>query len=143
MLCADGEHGAEVYSGATTEKQAWEVFRPAKLMAQKSPQLLSHYGLTPNAKNLHILGNGSRFEPIIGTPGDGASPSCAIVDEYHEHQTDALYSTMETGMGAREQPIMLVITTAGENIAGPCHDMQMEAQASLEVLRRAIRRIAL
>ena len=136
MLCADGEHGAEVYSGATTEKQAWEVFRPAKLMAQKSPQLLSEFGLTPNAKNLHILANGSRFEPVIGTPGDGASPSCAIVDEYHEHQTDALYSTMETGMGAREQPIMLVITTAGENIAGPCHDMQMEAQASLEGARR-------
>lgn len=98
MLCADGEHGAEVYSGATTEKQAWEVFRPAKLMAQNTPALLSYFGLTPNAKNLNILGNASRFEPVIGTPGDGASPSCAIVDEYHEHPTDALFSTMETGM---------------------------------------------
>jgi phage terminase large subunit-like protein len=28
MLCADGEFGAEVYSGATNEKQAWEVFGP-------------------------------------------------------------------------------------------------------------------
>ena len=136
MLCADNEHGAEVYSGATTEKQAWEVFRPAKLMAQKTPALLSHFGLTPNAKNLHILANGSRFEPVIGDPGDGASPSCAIVDEYHEHQTDALYSTMETGMGAREQPLMLVITTAGDNIAGPCYAMQQEAQAALEGTRR-------
>ena len=35
MLAADGEYGAEVYCGATTEKQAWEVFRPAKLMLQK------------------------------------------------------------------------------------------------------------
>ena len=136
MLCADGEHGAEVYSGATTEKQAWEVFRPAKLMAQKTPALLAHFGLTPNAKNLHILANGSRFEPIIGDPGDGASPSCAIVDEYHEHQTDALFSTMETGMGAREQPLMLVITTAGDNIAGPCYAMQQEAQAALEGTRQ-------
>lgn len=135
MLCEDGEHGAEVYSGATSEKQAWEVFRPAKLMAQKLPPLQSHYGLSVNAKNLHILGNGSRFEPIIGTPGDGASPSCAIVDEYHEHQTDALYSTMETGMGAREQPIMLVITTAGDNVAGPCYAMQQEAQSMLEGTR--------
>lgn len=135
MLVADGEHGAEVYSGATSEKQAWEVFRPAKLMAQRSPALLSHFGLTVNAKNLHVLGNGSRFEPIIGTPGDGASPSCAIVDEYHEHPTDVLYSTMETGMGAREQPLMLVITTAGDNIAGPCYSMQQEAQAMLEGTR--------
>lgn len=60
MLCADGEHGAEVYSGATTEKQALEVFRPAKLMAQKSPALLSHFGVEVNAKNIHIIGNGSR-----------------------------------------------------------------------------------
>ena len=31
LLCADGEHGAEIYSGATSEKQSWEVFRPARL----------------------------------------------------------------------------------------------------------------
>lgn len=136
MLCADGEHGAEVYSGATSEKQAWEVFRPAKLMAQRLPQLRSHYGLDVNAKNMHILANGSRFEPVIGTPGDGASPSCAIVDEYHEHPTDSLYSTMETGMGAREQPLMVVITTAGDNIAGPCYAMQQEAQSALEGTRQ-------
>lgn len=39
MLVADGEHGAEIYSGATTEKQAWEVFRPARLMAMQTPAL--------------------------------------------------------------------------------------------------------
>ena len=39
MFCADGEFGAEVYSGATTEKQAWEVFRPAKQMVERTPQL--------------------------------------------------------------------------------------------------------
>lgn len=132
MLVADGEHGAEVYSGATSEKQAWEVFRPARLMALKRPDMCKHYGIGVNASNLHVLGNESRFEPIIGKPGDGASPSCAIVDEYHEHATDAMFDTMETGMGAREQPLMLVITTAGDNIAGPCYDMQQEAQKMLD-----------
>lgn len=132
MFAADGEHGAEVYSGATSEKQAWEVFRPARLMVNKLPMMQKHYGISVNAKNLHRLGNESRFEPVIGKPGDGASPSCAIVDEYHEHPTDALYATMETGMGAREQPLMLVITTAGDNIAGPCYAMQQDAQKDLE-----------
>jgi hypothetical protein len=66
-------------------------------MAQKTPALQQAYGLTVNASNLHILGNGSRFEPLIGNPGDGASPSLSIVDEYHEHDTDALVDTMETG----------------------------------------------
>ncbi|MES2030855.1 MAG: terminase TerL endonuclease subunit [Pseudomonadota bacterium] len=132
MLTADGEHGAEVYSGATTEKQAWEVFRPARLMALKTPALQSAYGVHINASNLHILGNESRFEPIIGKPGDGASPSCSIVDEYHEHDTDDLVDTMETGMGAREQPLSLIITTAGDNLAGPCYAAMQDAQRMLE-----------
>ncbi len=135
MLLADGEHGAEVYSGATSEKQAWEVFRPARLMADRTPAMKAHYGLEVAAKNLHVLGSGSRFEPLIGKPGDGASPSCAIVDEYHEHATDDMYATMETGMGAREQPLILVITTAGDNIGGPCYAMQQEAQETLEGTR--------
>jgi phage terminase large subunit-like protein len=121
MFALDGEHGAEVYSGATTEKQAWEVFRPARLMAKRSPDYCESKGILVNASNMAIIENGSRFEPLIGTPGDGASPSCAIVDEYHEHATDELVETMETGMGAREQPLLFVITTAGSNMSGPCY----------------------
>ncbi|MCV6576277.1 MAG: terminase large subunit [Cohaesibacter sp.] len=120
MLTADGEYGAEVYSGATTEKQAFEVFKPARLMAKKTPSFLSFYKVEVAAKKL-LTKTGGVFEPIVGDPGDGASPSCAIVDEYHEHKTDKLYDTMKTGMGAREHPMMLVITTAGDNIAGPCY----------------------
>lgn len=122
MLAADGEAGAEVYCGATSQKQAWEVFRPAKEMANKTEAYRQFYGVGVNASNLHVIRSGSRFEPVIGKPGDGASPSCAIVDEYHEHDTSELWDTMLTGMGAREQPILWGITTAGSNIAGPCYD---------------------
>lgn len=132
MLVADGEFGAEIYSGATTEKQAWEVFRPARLMALKTPALLSHYGLEVNASNLLRLEDFSRFEPLIGKPGDGASPSCAIVDEYHEHDSPDLFDTMQTGQGARDQPLMFVITTAGSNMAGPCFEKRVEAQKILK-----------
>ncbi len=132
MFTADGEFGAEVYSGATTEKQAWEVFRPAKLMVERTPELKEHFGVDVNASNMCRMEDGSRFEPVIGKPGDGSSPSCAIVDEYHEHQDSTLFDTMETGMGAREQPIMLVITTAGSSIGGPCHQLVRDAERMLE-----------
>ncbi|WP_080992918.1 terminase large subunit [Pseudomonas fulva] len=132
MFVADGEFGAEVYSGATTEKQAWEVFRPAKLMVERTDDLREHYGVDVNASNMVVLGDGSRFEPVIGKPGDGSSPSCSVVDEYHEHQDSTLYDTMETGMGAREQPIMLVITTAGSSIGGPCHQLIRDSERMLE-----------
>lgn len=132
MFCADDEFGAEVYSGATTEKQAWEVFRPAKIMVERTKELKDFFGIEVNASNMARLADGSRFEPIIGKPGDGSSPSCAIIDEYHEHKNNDLYDTMETGMGAREQPIMLVITTAGSSIGGACHQMVRDAERMLE-----------
>lgn len=127
MFVADGEHGAEVYSGATTEKQAWEVFGPARLMAKGTPAFLAQFGVSVGAKNLHVEATASKFEPIIGKPGDGASPSFAVTDEYHEHQTSDQYDTMLTGMGAREQPLAWAITTAGSDTAGPCYALRSQA----------------
>lgn len=132
MLAADGEYGAEVYCGATTEKQAWEVFRPARQMLLKSPALTSLAGIEIMARNISIAEDGSRLEPVIGDPGDGASPSCTIVDEFHEHDTSNLYDTMSTGMGSREQPLMFIITTAGFNLAGPCYDKRRQVQQMLD-----------
>lgn len=132
MLCADGEFGAEVYSGATNEKQAWEVFKPAKLMADRTPDLRDFYGIEVLAEQLHRPEDGSKFETIIGDPPDGQSPSCAIHDEYHEHPDDDQVETMETGQGARDQPIQLLITTAGDNLAGPCYARIGDERKKLE-----------
>lgn len=132
FLTEDGEFGAEVYCGATSEKQAWEVFRPARLMAQRNAEYREWYGIEVNAKNLNIAEDDSRFEPVIGDPGDGSSPHLAIVDEYHEHKTSAMVDTMVTGMGAREQPMLFVITTAGFDIYGPCYEMQEDMQSILD-----------
>lgn len=132
MLAVDGEFGAEVYSGATSQDQAMEVFRPALLMAKATPIFRQKYGVVANASNLAVIEKNAKFEPVIGKPGDGASPSCAIVDEYHEHKTSELFDTMQTGMGARSQPLVLVITTAGSDISGPCYLHQAELQKILE-----------
>jgi phage terminase large subunit-like protein len=131
-LTLDAEHGAEVYIGATTEKQAWEVFGPARLMAKGTPELCEAFDVTVGARNIHILPTASKCEPIIGKPGDGASPSFSVTDEYHEHATSEQYDTMVTGMGAREHPIAWVITTAGYDTSGPCHALRGEAADALE-----------
>lgn len=132
MLLCDGEFGAEVFSGATSEKQAWEVFGPARLMLKNSPEICEAAGLEVNAQSLVVVEDNSSFKPLVGNPGDGASPSCAIVDEFHEHQTSNLYDTMVTGMGAREQPLCVIITTAGTNLGGPCFDKHIEAKKVLD-----------
>jgi phage terminase large subunit-like protein len=127
---ADAEYGAEVYSGATTEKQAWEVFRPARQMVVKTLPMREKYSITVKAKAM-VREDGSRFEPVIGKPGDGASPSCAIVDEYHEHQTDELVDTMRTGMAARVNPLLFKITTAGSDRSSPCYAAYQDCIAIL------------
>ncbi len=137
MFCADHEPGAEVYAGATTMDQAYQVFRPAWLMVRKNPEFAAHFGLElsgteRNPGNIFQMSSGSRFEPLIGKPGDGASPHCAVIDEYHEHTSSELYDAMKTGMGARSQPMRPVITTAGTNTSGPCYNKHLEAVKVLD-----------
>ena len=101
-------------------------------MARATPRYLQAYGVTVNASNISVVSTNSKFEPVIGNPGDGASPSCALIDEFHEHKTSALYDTMQTGMGARSQPLIVVITTAGSDLSCPCYLHQVELQKILE-----------
>jgi phage terminase large subunit-like protein len=132
MLECDGEAGAEVVCGAGTERQAWEIFRPARLMAIKSPDLRKVMGVSVHAKALTVDSTGGRFVPVVGDPGDGASISCALLDEFHEADTSVLYDCFKTSQVGREQPLLLVITTAGFNTASPCYDLQTTAQKVLE-----------
>jgi phage terminase large subunit-like protein len=100
-------------------------------MAQKQPAFLKKFGVEVHANKLERTSDGSRFEPIIGDPGDGSSPSLYIGDEYHEHDSDNQRDTMVTGMGAREQGLELLITTAGTNSAGPCALHQKDVEKVL------------
>jgi len=137
LFAADGEAGAEIYSGATSEKQAFEVYRPAWQMVQKMPALRARFGIeqSGNPKNpgsMFVMEDMSKFEPMIGKPGDGSSPHAALVDEYHEHDTDHMVDAMQTGMGAREQPLLGIITTAGTNLGGPCYEKRRDVIRILE-----------
>lgn len=132
MGTADGEEGAEVYCGATTEDQAWEVFGPIKKMVERTPALRQALDLQVYSGSILQTSTGSIIQPVVGKPGDGASPSCAIIDEYHEHDSPDQFDTMQTGMGARSQPLLLVTTTAGESLDGPCYNLYEESTKILE-----------
>ena len=137
MFSVDGESGAEVFSAAGSEAQAYEVFRPAWLMAQKEADFRKHFaiemmGTNKNPGNIYSMVSGSRFETVIGKPGDGASPHCWIQDEFHESKTSESYDTGKTGMGARAEPMMWVITTAGTNTGYPCYALQKRCEKVLD-----------
>ena len=135
MLSNDNEPGAEVYCGATNQKQANEVFQPAHKMAAKQPIFRRKFKIELLAQQISSTLDGGKFERLIGVPGDGGSPSCYLCDEYHEHPDERQRDTMVTGMGAREQPLEWIISTAGSNWFGPCGQHWKECQEILDGTR--------
>lgn len=123
-LIADGENAAEVYAAATTRDQARIVFGDAQAMVKKSPQLLEHLKCHRSA-TLHEA-SGSKFEPLSSDAGslEGRSPSFSVVDELHVHKTSEIWDVLNVAAGARAQPIIFAITTAGTNREGICYEIR-------------------
>ena len=133
MFGPDNEPGAEVYLGATTREDANELlFFPAKFVVENDKKFISRYGIEVSASQLVIPANFSKLKAVIKKPSDGASPHCAVIDEYHLHPTAIMHDTFSTGMGARDQPLLLTTTTAGSSISGPCHEMDEDCIKQLE-----------
>lgn len=116
----DNELSAETYYAATQRDQARICFDMAKKMVERS-DLREYSTITQNAFCYDKLG--STHKPVSSEAGniEGTSPSCAIVDEYHMHKTDEVLESLALGMGAREQPLLFIITTAGLSKAVPCY----------------------
>ncbi|EMQ5081623.1 terminase large subunit, partial [Escherichia coli] len=51
---------------------------------------------------------------------EGTNPSLSIVDEYHLHPDNGVYSALELGMGARPEGLLFAITTSGSNVVSAC-----------------------
>lgn len=72
---------------------------------------------------IEVYNNGSVVVPLsreTRKTGDGKNPSVGIVDEYHNHLTSEIYDVLLSGMVARKEPLMFVITTAGFDLSRPC-----------------------
>jgi phage terminase large subunit-like protein len=126
MLTADGESGAEVYSAATTRDQSKVVGEIAWEMARRSPGFRDYFGVRVGAKTTRVLevpGTASKFMPLSADAHslDGLNVSCAIIDELHAHRTSGVYDVIDTATGARSQPLLAAITTAGVEFGGICH----------------------
>lgn len=121
MMIADGEPGAEVYSCATTTDQAKIVFTEAKNMVKHSNKLYEKIEVFSH--NIHTYDNLNKFEPISNDYNsfEGKNPYCGIVDEYHAHNNDLLFTNLKAATVARDQSLIWIITTAGFNRESPCY----------------------
>lgn len=126
LMSCDQEGGAEIYSAATTKDQARIVFGDAKRMVELNRELRSHTGLDTTAHAIVHRDSDSVFRALSSDADnlDGLNIHGAIVDEVHAHKDRSVVDVIETGMGARTQPLAWYITTAGVNRAGVCYEMR-------------------
>lgn len=120
MLFADGESRPEVYSAATVKDQAKICFSDAVAIVKATD--LKNY-LTPYRNSIVYELKGGTFKPLSSDYGthDGLNPSCGIIDEFHAHKDSGMFDVIKSAFGARRQPLMFIITTAGFNKSGACY----------------------
>lgn len=121
----DDEPGAEGYTIATKRDQARLPFTDARTLIEKSPALQRR--IQVSAKSLFDVGSKSSLTPLSSEEGgeDGINPHAALVDELHRILRRGLVDLITESFGAREQPFLGYITTAGivgESIWGEEHD---------------------
>jgi phage terminase large subunit-like protein len=137
LLAADGEAGAQVYSAATTGEQAREVFDVARHMADREPEFKARFGVSVGKHDITIASTASGAKPLNaeGSTLDGLNIHGAVVDELHAHKTRALFDVLDSATGARSQPLIIMITTAGSDRSGICYEQR---DYTIKVLERTI-----
>lgn len=128
MQLMDGEFKPEIYSAALKRDQAKKVYESARDLLKaarkysKYIKSITKISVGDNTMKITSTHNSGVFKPLgkDANSEEGSNPSCGIIDEYHLHVTNVMLAMLETGMVQRENPLLLIITTAGHNTALPC-----------------------
>lgn len=132
-MVKDGEAGAEVNLVANNRKQALIAFEDCQ-----------HYSrsLDPKHKFLSVYRDSIKYDKkssklqVLASDTmslDGYRSHAFLIDEFHAMKTWDLYNVMKRSQGAQQNPLAIVITTAGALQSGyPCYDMRI---ACIEILK--------
>ncbi|KYD26530.1 hypothetical protein B4109_3149 [Geobacillus stearothermophilus] len=129
---AFGENMSEVYIGATKTEQSRIVWNEIKAQIQGCDFLKGKYKIAYG--KIEHLKSGSFIAALskdAGKTGDGLNVQCGIIDEYHAHPTSEIYDVLVSGTGARPQPLMMIITTAGFDLSHPCYSVEYQYVSKL------------
>ncbi len=118
MLLFDGEAAAEIYAAAVDKEQAKICFDTAKHLIEASDfaEIVRVF-----KGSIVVEETASVFKPLSKDTKnkDGLNPQCGICDERHAWATNEIYEVLKTGMGARRQPLIFSISTAGTDTSNP------------------------
>lgn len=110
---AFGPQGGEVYSCAADKEQARIVFGTAKKMIEMEPQFNGAFKTYRDA--IECISNGSVYRVLSAEAftKEGLNPHLVLFDEVHAQPNRELWDVMALATGARLEPLLVGITTAG------------------------------
>ncbi len=107
----------EIYSAANDRAQAAQVYKMAAQMVRADPELDAASGgilrCIDSVKTMNCRSNGSLYQAVSSESGTkhGYNPSLVIYDELAQSKNRDLYDVLDTSMGARAEPLFVVIST--------------------------------
>jgi phage terminase large subunit-like protein len=131
LLFADGEPGAEVYSAAADRDQAAICFEQARAMVEASPALSSRANLYKRAIVVQATRSSYKVLSADAYTKHGLNASGIVFDELHAQPNRELFDVLVTSTGARRQPMMVMITTAGFDRTSICWEQHEYARQVL------------
>jgi phage terminase large subunit-like protein len=127
------EPGAQVFLGAVDRSQASIIFDECANMIRSSPALGTHLKIIDSKKRIVFPARNARIEAMSAdAPNkDGKNASMTAIDELHRFASPAMLDVMRYAGRAREQPILLIITTAGHDRKSVCYEQHERALAAI------------
>ena len=129
LLFNDGEKGAEIYNCAGDVEQASLLFNIAKMMIKNNPELS---GISESFQT-SITYKDSFIRKLTSAPETkhGFNASAVIYDELHVAKTRELYDSLYSAGAQRQNPLFIIITTAGNNKQSICYEQHQLTQKVL------------
>lgn len=130
LLIGDGEQGAEVYSAATDQAQASIVHGEAVNMVQASRALSSMLKINLSSKVISYPQTNSSYKSLSreAASKEGLNAHGIIVDELHAWNGRRLWEALMYATRARQQGLIFVITTAGDDEQTICYEQYLYAK---------------
>jgi phage terminase large subunit-like protein len=125
-LLSEGEKGADIVCAAKSRDQAKLVFNAARIMVEQSPELRSRVRIFKTA--LEYKGNVLRTLSYDSQIAMGLNPSLVLCDELHVWEGESgrdFFETLVSAQGARRQPLIFIITTAGVSKYSVCYEQRI------------------
>lgn len=134
-LIADGEMDAEVDLAANSKEQAKIAFKFCSQFAK---------GIDPKGKHLESYRDKVKYKEMLSllqvfaaddSKLDGFNASMYLIDEYHAAKNTGLKDVLQSSQGMRDNPMAIIITTAGFDKLGPCYQYREMCTEVLQGLK--------